>query len=46
MDATLQADLQGVSDKDQAVFTVTIKAQPLPQPVDEVVDFTPAPLAA
>ena len=40
MDATLQADLQAVSDKDQAAFTVTI----VPViPTFETVEFKPTP---
>ncbi len=44
MDATLQADLQAVSDKDQASFSVTVSAPPVP-PVTETVDFVPTPPA-
>jgi hypothetical protein len=44
MDATLQADLQAVSDKDQVAFTVTIATPPVTPP-SETVDFTPAALS-
>lgn len=45
MDATLQADLQAVSDKDQATFSVTITVPPV-EPTTETVSFTPAAPAA
>ena len=45
MDATLQADLQGVADKDQASFSVKLPDVPevvaVPAVVGETVDFTP-----
>ncbi len=41
MDATLQADLQAVSDKDQVQFSVTVALPPV-EPQTETVNFTPA----
>lgn len=41
MDATLQADLQAVSDKDQMVFSVTVSVPPV-EPTTETTSFTPA----
>jgi len=39
MDATLQADLQAVADKDNATFDVTVT--PPPVPPTETVHFSP-----
>jgi hypothetical protein len=41
MDATLQADLQAVSDKDSVAFSVTTTVVPVP--VTEIVEFVPTP---
>lgn len=46
MDATLQSDLQAVADKDQAIFTVSVTAPPVPvEPQTETLVFTPTPPA-
>lgn len=44
MDATLQADLQAVADKDQVSFSVTVAVPPVPVPPAETVDFVPTPV--
>jgi hypothetical protein len=44
MDATLQADLQAVSDKDNAGFSVTVTIPPV-EPTTETVEFVPTPPA-
>ena len=43
MDATLQADLQGVADKNAASFKVTMDVVPTapPPPVSETTSFAP-----
>lgn len=40
MDATLQADLQAVADKDQVSFSVTVTVPPV-EPTTETVEFKP-----
>ena len=42
MDATLQADLQAVADKDQVSFSVTLQVPPV-EPTTETVNFVPTP---